>query len=131
MGKEMQEKVVRALENCNARIKCKDCPWEPCEEYDCKHSDYPDGLIEQAIELLKAHEPRVVKLEEIRMDEVYWAEQDNISRPWPIAMHHIKNSGSVYEDWMGESYNINEYGKKWRCWTTQPTKEQMNAEGWE
>ena len=52
-----REKVIRALENCTDKIKCRDCPWEPCEDFDYTHSEYPDGLIKDALELLKAQEP--------------------------------------------------------------------------
>lgn len=90
--------------------------------------------IEYAIALLKAQEPRVMALEELRMNEVYWAEQENVSRPWPIAMHHIRNAGlldgPVYQDYMGDNFNTKEYGKKWRCWTSRPTQEQMEATPW-
>lgn len=54
---EKRENIIRALENCNAPEKCRDCPWEECEKPDCKHSDYPDELIAHAIALLKAQEP--------------------------------------------------------------------------
>ena len=48
-----REKVIRALENCTAFAKCRDCPWDECEEPECKHSEYPDRLIKAALELLK------------------------------------------------------------------------------
>ena len=53
-----REKVIRALENCTDKIKCRDCPWEPCDDFDYTHSEYPDGLIKDALELLKAQEPK-------------------------------------------------------------------------
>ena len=74
-------------------------------------------------------------LEELQMNEVYWAEQEDIARPWPIAMHHIRRAGlldgPVYQDYMGDNYNTKEYGKTWRCWTSRPTDEQREAVKWE
>ena len=87
-----------------------------------------------AITLLKVQEPRVLTLDELRMNEVYWAEQDNILRPWPIALHHIRNAGlldgPVYQDWMGENYNTKEYGRKWRCWTSRPDEKRRSETPW-
>ena len=51
-----REKVIRALENCTDKIKCRDCPWEPCEDFDYTHSEYPDGLIKDALELLAEYD---------------------------------------------------------------------------
>lgn len=54
-----RENVIRALENCTDKIKCRDCPWEPCDDFDYTHSEYPDGLIKDALELLKEDEKRI------------------------------------------------------------------------
>ena len=87
---------------------------------------YPDEVIKV--------QPRVIALEEIQMREVYWAERKNVTQPWPIAMHHIRNVGPlnepVYQDYMGDDFNIKEYGKTWRCWTSYPTEEQQKAAPW-
>lgn len=95
----------------------------------------PAGFAMQLDDALREQEPRVMTLEEIRMHEVYWAEQENVSRPWPIAMHHIRNAGlldgPVYQDYMGDNYNTKEYGKAWRCWTARPTDEQRKAVKWD
>ena len=81
-----------------------------------------------------AQPSRVVALEEIQMREVYWAERKNVTQPWPIAMHHIRNVGPlnepVYQDYMGDDFNTKEYGKIWRCWTSYPTDEQRKAASW-
>lgn len=87
-----------------------------------------------AVDAVPMQEPRVIALEEIQMHEVYWAERWNVSQPWPIAMHHIRNIGplneSVYQDYMGDDFNIKEYGKVWRCWTSYPTDEQRETTPW-
>ena len=78
---------------------------------------------------------KVLTLEEVRLHEVYWVEERDVSRPWPIAMHHIRNSGlldgPVYQDYMGDNFNAKDYGKRWRCWTSRPTREEMEAVPWQ
>lgn len=49
---DKREKVIRALENCTARDKCLDCPWESCE-YDSPTLRIPLDLAQEALELLK------------------------------------------------------------------------------
>ena len=137
-----REKVILALELCrydpdpgqekkwyHSCLKCPYCVGPTGMEMNCAQM-YTD-----AIALLREQEPRVMTLKEIRMHEVYWAEQENVSRPWPIAMHHIRNAGlldgPVYQDYMGDNYNTKEYGKTWRCWTARPTDEQRKAVKWD
>ena len=84
--------------------------------------------------LSRAQEPRVLTLEEIHFHEVYWIEEHDVSRPWPSAMHHIRNAGlldgPVYQDYMGDNWNTKEYGKTWRVWTSRPTDEQREEIAW-
>ena len=57
--KEERKKVISAVENCIATPKCRDCPWEECEE---RHEtvELPLGLVKKALEFLKAQELREV-----------------------------------------------------------------------
>lgn len=57
-----REKVIDAIENCIAFEKCKDCPWEECEEMGIPRVKLPRSLIENALELLKEQEPKTVKI---------------------------------------------------------------------
>ena len=94
----------------------------------------------KVMELLEAQEPcedcisREMTLEEVKMHVVYWIEQKDVCRPWPTAMHHIRNAGlldgPVYQDYIGENWNTKEYGVKWRCWTSHPTDAQREATPW-
>lgn len=52
-----REKVIKALENCTAEIKCRDCPWDECEGQH-EHVELPKGLALKTLELLKAQEPQ-------------------------------------------------------------------------
>jgi hypothetical protein len=47
-----RDKVISALENCIADPKCRDCPWEECEE-EHKTVKIPLSLAEKALEFLK------------------------------------------------------------------------------
>jgi len=48
-----RDKVISALENCIAEPKCRDCPWEECEE-EHKTVKIPLSLAEKALEFMKA-----------------------------------------------------------------------------
>ena len=143
---EKRENIIRALENCNAPEKCRDCSWDECEKPDCKHSAYPDGLIAHALALLKAQEPRVITWRDVIgaaieckplfievKDYEYkepgddrWAMvtqyKDSITNGMIRAMSSYVTSEILFAD---------DYGKTWRCWTSAPTDEQREATPWE
>ena len=47
------EKVFDAIRNCITEPKCKDCPWDDCERFDCKRVNVPVTLLLDALKLLK------------------------------------------------------------------------------
>ena len=53
-----RKKVISAIENCIAAPKCRDCPWEECEE---QHEtvELPLELVKKALEYLKAQKQEV------------------------------------------------------------------------
>ena len=53
-----KEKVISAIENCIATPKCRDCPWDECEE---QHEtvELPLGLAKEALRFLKAQKQEV------------------------------------------------------------------------
>ena len=114
-----------------------------------------DGLIPtnieiacgMAIEALKAQEPRVMTLEEVKQERICWIEDadDGMTvRLFPATMigigEYANGSKSYiflaerpraidennYEWW----YLIADYGEIWRCWTSRPTDEQRGKEPW-
>ena len=128
-----REKVIRGLECLAKRHGIVGV----CEPESCPYGDLhtcANEIARDVLTLLKAQEPRVMTLEEVHLHEVYWIEEDDISRPWPTAMHHIRNAGlldgPVYQDYMGDNWNTKEYGKTWRVWTSRPTDKQREAEPW-
>ena len=51
-----REKVFDAFRNCITEPKCKDCPWEDCERFECKRTDIPISLGLDILKLLKEQE---------------------------------------------------------------------------
>lgn len=47
-----REKVFDAIRNCITEPKCRDCPWDDCERFDCKRVDVPVSLMLDALKLL-------------------------------------------------------------------------------
>lgn len=91
--------------------------------------------IDIAIVNLRAREARVLDKEHLHSGVVYWLEQENVTQPWPIALHHIRNAhlltGPEWEDYYGDVWKMDEYGMKWRCWTVMPTDEQRKGVRWD
>lgn len=59
-----REKVFDALRNCVTEPKCKDCPWEDCEQIGCKRVTVPVTLLLDTLKLLKEQEPvKPIRLE--------------------------------------------------------------------
>jgi hypothetical protein len=62
------KKVIQALENCIYYPKhCQNCPWdvygEKCSESFRESLEYPPGLVEDALDLLKKQTERIQFLE--------------------------------------------------------------------
>lgn len=51
-----REKIFDALRNCTTEPKCRDCPWEECERFDCKKVNVPVNLLLDVLKLLKEQE---------------------------------------------------------------------------
>jgi hypothetical protein len=111
-------------------------------------ANYPDErytmlreALDMAMELLKAQEPMVMTLEEVKNSEVlYFEDFTDISdgvKPIirPAINIEVKNGGIVMLDsemWDdGFTFSTDEeYGKTWRCWTSRPTDEQRKETQW-
>jgi rubredoxin len=53
-----RDKVFDAFRNCITEPKCRDCPWEQCEQFNQKKVEIPVTLALDVIELLKEQEPK-------------------------------------------------------------------------
>jgi len=59
-----KEKVFDAIRNCITEPKCRDCPWDDCERFDCKRVDVPVSLLLDALKLLKEQAWHLLKEDE-------------------------------------------------------------------
>ena len=130
-----REKVIRAIEYCLAGCSEK-CPYF-FSEY-CLSSDGIENksLLRDALELLKAQEPRVMTFEEVngmQWDYCYVEDEvmmDKVQRMmYGTHRIHCITWPSIASYKM--SYGENGYGKRWRCWTQKPTDEQRKAVKWD
>lgn len=139
---ERLEKVIKGLAACmpqsedDAAIGCDGCPYNghPCggDYQDNDHVNLPVAMIEDIRALLKAQEPRVMKVGDVRN----WVNSDRITRE-PVV---IEIRGGVCA-WIiddevrelpgEENLSSDLYGVTWRCWTSRPTDEQREATPWE
>lgn len=131
-----REKVINALGRCESYGYCEDknCPYYgsvSCLEL----------LRKDALELLKNREPRVMTLEEVinakDKTDVWLDEPDYVVvaatiSNWVESKNHavtffygIEHTAFGERDYMNNNYN-----KKWRCWTSRPTPEQMRDTRW-
>ena len=99
---------------------------------------------EDALELLKAQEPRVMTAGEMeklneRICEWLWIEEKqrvtwnlHCLRTFVYSRHPDNGEFYIMADGYREIVKKEgaEYGKTWRCWTSRPTEEQRKAVKW-
>ncbi len=131
-----REKVLRAME---VHINYSEHDCDECS-YDIMDTCHIN-LMRDALELLKAQEPRVLTFgamlngykneplflereDEAYCDWAFWCEEPTdgfITLRW----YH-----GNYEAWTVQAAPLSEYGKTWRCWTSRPTDEQRETTPW-
>lgn len=127
-----QEKVIRGLECC-AHEEIGDCDNCPYSE-NTPHCDI--AMMRDAIALLKAQEPRVMTPEEVIALPDYavvWLEDNDKSDVISGIVNYVwKNHLCSFTviDMREVHADIASYGADWRCWTAEPTREQMEAVPW-
>ena len=96
----------------------------------------PANLLQDALALLKAQQPRVMTLEELddlrgRGQAVYYQDRDATVKSQD-AFFVAVNCGVAW--FKGETYTFcktaDGYDKVWRCWTSRPTDAQREATPW-
>ena len=130
---EKREKVIKGLECCMVddghSPKCELCPYTTVGDDTCQTMD---ELFTDALALLKAQEPRVIKVGDVRN----WVNSDRVTRE-PVV---IEIRGGVcawiiddeVRELPGEANLSGDlYGKTWRCWDKMPTDDQKEATPWE
>ena len=138
---EKREKVIEGLENIAEFFKARG---------DMAVGDGKMLLLswmrvaEDALALLKAQEPRVITLEEIlyMLKKPFWKECKSGNKAlytgWALA-YDIKTGVGITGTRLGMAepsgrvvwYKLDDYGKTWRCWTSEPTEAEREAIPWE
>ena len=88
--------------------------------------------LDDALELLKAQEPRVLAIKEAEKSHVCCIEDRDGDVEYPVCMIPGWGYMEVFEMANETPFhrNMSEYNKTWRCWDKEPTKEQMEALPW-
>ena len=94
-------------------------------------------MTNDALDLLKAQEPRVMTLEEVKAskgDDMYLeisTRTDEIPYITAATLDGVGTKGVVFycSHFDFVAYNRRLYG--WRCWTSRPTDEQREATPWQ
>lgn len=127
-----REKVIRGLECCivhdpDAKRNCVECPYN--HEGIITNAPCANGLMSDALALLKEQEARVMTAEEvIHSNDWIWYQWKNTHCGWTIAV----NCDGKWIEWEDSTTDqLCKYGKIWRCWTSRPSPEQMRDTKWE
>lgn len=125
-----RDKVIYSLERCICHVPdaCRDCAYDAGHPY----NECVEMLLRDALELLKAQEPRLLTIEEITGDGECWFEGINGACGYAdcymctgskeVEVHRISMKPE-YVSW-------DDFKKKWRCWSYRPTDEQRKAAKW-
>ena len=144
-----REKVIRGLEACNRQSyngsDCQNCPYYE-DEYE---ADIPYGMcniqdmFDDALDLLKEQEARVLEYSEIEKHPLVWLEDNDKEDVIPAlflqyngwSAEFSRQSPDKYVDTIVRSAKVvadeRTYGKTWRCWTSRPSEQQMRDTKWE
>lgn len=52
-------KIIRAIENCVDVPKCRNCPWETCEEIDHKSVEVPLDLMISVLSVIREQNKKI------------------------------------------------------------------------
>ena len=140
-----REKVIKALECCTKKVCIykdteKECPyWELCGEYEDSFEDCTTAMSKDALALLKAQEPRVMTLGDLRDIGSVW----ELNTP-PYLWMEINPSyrwtngfwvawREIYDmiDGLHPTYDADNYVRIWRCWTSRPDEKRRAETPWQ
>ena len=128
------EKVIKGLQTC-VDGECKECPYGGT----CSDAEDFVALARDALEILKAQQPRVLTLEEVKESEGKdlileyrpWGCEDSIATAATIERCGTKGVSFV----MSVACEYVSYNRKhslgWRCWNVRPTDAERKAEKWD
>ena len=129
-----REKVIRGLEcwlNDDTHCPDDDCPY--MKRLICDQA----AILNDAISLLKAQEPRVMTYDEMIKAEICFLEVKGIEEIDPFIRYEVDDKSywsSPYTNNKDNPFELlaeqEEYLIKARCWTSRPTDEQRAATPW-
>lgn len=131
---EKRAKVIAELE----RVADEANPWKESPPLRCDIS-YP--LLIDALTLLKAQEPRVMKADELKTlkkgDVVWLQDKGNPEiiagivrgRDWLLCSGVFFTLFTTVDEITVQALDA-DYQIRWRCWTSRPTDEQREATPW-
>lgn len=134
-----REKVINGFKCHMAMLACNKCPYY-CDDT-CSGID---DIVYDAIALLEAQEPRVMRLEEVRdsLKQPIWKDTKSgnahLYTGWVLA-YDIQRGQGITGERLGMAepsgrvvwYRLEDYGRTWRCWTSRPTDAQREATPWQ
>ena len=130
-----REKVIKGLECCAKDYRCfgPECPYKKPPKL---WSSCNTELARDALSLLKAQEPRVLTVDEVKAipyDDDIWIETEYYVGKITIFAATINTKGlrGVMVYGSHKTYDYEAYNKLWRCWTARPTNEQRKAVKWD
>ena len=126
-------KVLLALKQhllVNDGEECVACPYNDLFGLDCVRQLYADVQ-----ELLKAQEPRVMTLEDVKAFDWDYCYLEEERLPGKEYRAVCGDYALTCITWpcvtsMRIQYGDESYGRKWRCWSAKPTDEQRKAVKW-
>jgi len=147
MGMTKQERIIAAYNCVNDKLpdsRCEKCPYG-YEYIDQKGDNYfvscnTDMMIDDAFAMLRAKEPRMMTLDEVKAAK---------GSGTPVYVEDVKEHYSEmafvsvvdgFDEWVHISFHgeksifgkrCREYGTKWRCWTSRPTNKQRKEVVWD
>lgn len=137
-----REKVIKGLECCMDILHagpgwaqgCIQCPYAAVVDvgrYPCMRL-----LANDALELIKAQEPRMLTLEEVKAFDWDYCYLEEERLPGKEYMSVCGDYALTCITWpcvtsMRIQHGDESYGKKWRCWSAKPAEEQRRAAKWD
>ncbi len=145
IDQERWENVINALELCTSEIETQtQVPCEKCHYHNKEyHGVHGNGccnmrsLQRDILALLKAQEPRVLRVEEVvllKQNDVVWLEDYNKKDVIPAIVSRMGPMVICIEFALSDrfiSVGYDDYGSRWRCWTSRPTDKQREGTPWE
>ena len=124
------DKVIKGLECCLAN-EHNSCPYESTDEGIDKVTSCTTYLMQDALDLLKAQQPRVMTLEEACRDIEIWYESINSASGYGDLCYDANTDLAIYTPHGIKGVKEYDYGKTWRCWTSRPDEKVKGETPWQ